>query len=57
MAFKKFCRIPFTDESETSLRILDMFDAVVSEAVDSFESIIGEHKNGKRLSGESESGV
>lgn len=47
MAYRKFCRTLFTDKSETLLSFLDLLDAVQSDAVDSFESIVRVRKAGK----------
>lgn len=54
MAFKKFCRTPFKDESETGLHFLATLDAVVTEAVNSFKFVIEEHKDGDRYISENE---
>lgn len=40
MAFGKFCRTAFTNESETLLSFLAMLDAVVTDTVDSFKFTI-----------------
>lgn len=45
MAFRKFCRTPFMNGSETSLSFMATFDGVVTDTVDLFKFILRELKD------------
>lgn len=53
-AFRKVSRASFMEEGEPSSSFLAVFDAIISEEIDSFKLILQEWKDGEQYIGEQE---